>query len=109
MKSGVKIIFHIDLNQFFCSVAILKNPRLKGKAFAIGRENTLKGVVSTASYEARKYGVHAGMPLVEAYEKLPSLIVVDYGHALYEEYSKKFFKFRIILNLNFDIKKLLAL
>ena len=93
MKSGVKIIFHIDLNQFFCSVAILKNPRLKGKAFAIGRENTLKGVVSTASYEARKYGVHAGMPLVEAYQKLPSLIVVDYGHSVYEEYSKKFFKF----------------
>ena len=93
MKSGVKVIFHIDLNQFFCSVAILKNPRLKGKAFAIGRENSMKGVVSTASYEARKYGIHAGMPLVEAFQKLPSLIVVDYGHELYSEYSKKFFKF----------------
>ena len=93
MKSGVKVIFHIDLNQFFCSVAILKNPRLKGKAFAIGRENTLKGVVSTASYEARKYGIHAGMPIVDAYNKLPTLIVVDYGHDLYEEYSRKFFRF----------------
>lgn len=93
MKSGVKVIFHIDLNQFFCSVAILKNPRLKGKAFAIGRESSLKGVISTASYEARKYGIHAGMPLVEAYQKLPTLTVVDYGHDLYVEYSKKFFKF----------------
>lgn len=93
MKSGVKVIFHIDLNQFFCSVAILKNPRLKGKAFAIGRENSTKGVVSTASYEARKFGITAGMPLIEAYQKLPSLIVVDYGHDLYVEYSKKFFKF----------------
>lgn len=93
MKSGVKVIFHIDLNQFFCSVAILKNPRLKGKAFAIGREGSLKGVVSTASYEARSYGIHAGMPLVEAYQKLPSLTVVDYGHEVYGEYSKKFFKF----------------
>ena len=93
MKSGVKVIFHIDLNQFFCSVAILKNPRLKGKAFAIGRENSTKGVVSTSSYEARKFGITAGMPLIEAYQKLPSLIVVDYGHDLYVEYSKIFFKF----------------
>ena len=92
MKNKAKVIFHIDLNQFFCSVAIIKNPRLKGKAFAIGRENSMKGVVSTASYEARAYGVHAGMPLVEAYQKLPSLIVVDYGYELYQEYSNKFFK-----------------
>ena len=92
MKNKAKVIFHIDLNQFFCSVAIIKNPRLKGKAFAIGRENSMKGVVSTASYEARAYGVHAGMPLVEAYQKLPSLIVVDYGYDLYQEYSNKFFK-----------------
>ena len=87
MKNKAKVIFHIDLNQFFCSVAIIKNPRLKGKAFAIGRENSTKGVVSTASYEARAYGVHAGMPLVEAYQKLPSLIVVDYGYEIYQEYS----------------------
>ena len=92
MKNRAKVIFHIDLNQFFCSVAIIKNPRLKGKAFAIGRENSTKGVVSTASYEARAYGIHAGMPLIEAYQKLPSLIVVDYGYEIYSEYSKKFFK-----------------
>ena len=92
MKNKAKVIFHIDLNQFFCSVAIIKNPRLKGKAFAIGRENSTKGVVSTASYEARAYGVHAGMPLIEAYQKLPSLIVVDYGYEIYQEYSQKFFK-----------------
>lgn len=92
MKNKAKVIFHIDLNQFFCSVAIIKNPRLKGKAFAIGRENSMKGVVSTASYEARKFGIHAGMPLVEAYQKLPSLLVVDYGHEVYHEYSVKFFK-----------------
>ena len=92
MKNKAKVIFHIDLNQFFCSVAIIKNPRLKGKAFAIGRENSMKGVVSTASYEARAYGVHAGMPLVEAYQKLPSLIVVDYGYEIYTEYSNKFFR-----------------
>ncbi len=92
MKNKAKVIFHIDLNQFFCSVAIIKNPRLKEKAFAIGRENTTKGVISTASYEARKYGIHAGMPLIEAYQKLPTLLVVDYGYEIYNEYSKMFFK-----------------
>ena len=50
-KKSLKIIFHIDMNMFFCSVAVIKNPSLKGKAFAIGRENTTKGVISTASYE----------------------------------------------------------
>jgi len=91
LKNNVRVIFHIDLNQFFCSVAMLKNPRLKGKAFAIGRENSTKGVISTASYEARKYGVNSGMSLVDAYHKLPSLIVVSYPFELYIEYSKRFF------------------
>ena len=92
MKNKSKVIFHIDLNQFFCSVAIIKNPRLKGKPFAIGRENTTKGVLSTASYEARKYGIHAGMPQIEALQKLPTLLIVDYGYEAYQEYSNKFFK-----------------
>ena len=92
MKNKAKVIFHIDLNQFFCSVAIIKNPRLKGKAFAIGRENSTKGVISTASYEARKYGIHAGMPQIEAISKLPSLIIVDYGYEIYSHYSNLFFK-----------------
>ena len=92
MKNKAKVIFHIDLNQFFCSVAIIKIPRLKGKAFAIGRENSTKGVISTASYEARKYGIHAGMPQIEAISKLPSLIIVDYGYEIYSHYSNLFFK-----------------
>ena len=86
-----KTIFHIDLNQFYCSVAILQNPSLKGKAFAVGRENTLKGVVSTASYEARKYGVHSGMSLVDAFKKLPTLIVINHTFELYYDYSHRFF------------------
>lgn len=91
MKNTVKVIFHIDLNQFFCSVAMLKNPRLRGKAFAIGRENTTKGVLSTASYEARKYGIHSGMPIIEALRLLPSLIIVNYPYELYRDYSTRFF------------------
>lgn len=84
-NNNAKIIFHIDMNMFFCSVAVINNPSLKGKAFAIGRENSMKGVISTASYEARKYGIHSAMPLVEAYRLLPSLIVVN---PKFEEYRK---------------------
>ncbi len=90
INNTAKIIFHIDLNMFFCSVAVIKNPQLKGKAFAIGRENTYKGVLSTASYEARKYGIHSAMPIVEAYKKLPSLIVINSDFKMYEEYHRKF-------------------
>ncbi len=85
MKNNARIIFHVDLNMFFCSVAVINNPSLKGKAFAVGRENTLKGVISSASYEARKYGIHAAMPVIEAYKILPSLIIIN---GQYEEYKK---------------------
>lgn len=88
----VKVIFHIDLNQFFCAVAIKLNPSLKGKPFAIGRENSTKGVVSTASYEARKYNVRSGMPLIEAYKNYKNLIVVSPEYSNYEKYSSLFFE-----------------
>ena len=91
-ENHAKIIFHIDMNAFFCSVACILNPSLRGKAFAIGRENTYKGVISTASYEARKYGINSAMPLVEAYKKLPDLIVVHIDYKYYEEYHNKFIK-----------------
>jgi len=89
-NSNVRIIFHIDMNMFFCSVAVIKNPSLKGKAFAVGRENSMKGVVSTASYEARKYGIHSAMPLIEAYRLLPSLIVVNPQFEEYKKYHRLF-------------------
>lgn len=88
--NNVKIIFHIDMNAFFASVATILNPSLKGKAFAIGRENSFKGVISTASYEARKYGISSAMPLSTAYKILPSLIVVSPEYRHYKEYHNKF-------------------
>ena len=91
LKSKSKVIFHIDLNQFYCTVAILKNPSLKGKAFAVGRENSTKGVISTASYEARAKGVNSGMSLVDAFRKYPELIVVNHTFDLYHDYSTRFF------------------
>lgn len=89
-NSSVKIIFHIDMNMFFCSVAVINNPRLKGKAFVVGRENSYKGVVSTASYEARKYGIHSGQPLIEAFKLLPNLIVVNPNFDEYKKYHDLF-------------------
>ena len=88
--NGVRIIFHIDMNAFFCSVACNLNPTLRGKAFAIGRENTYRGVLSTASYEARKLGVHAAMPVADAYKLVPDLMVINIDYSYYEDYHNKF-------------------
>ena len=89
-ENHARIIFHIDMNQFFCSVACILDPSLRGKPFAIGRENTTRGVLSTASYEARKYGIHSAMSQMEAYEKLPSLLVIHLDYSHYIEYHNKF-------------------
>ena len=89
-ENNVKIIFHIDMNMFFCSVAVINHPSLKGKAFAIGRENTTRGVISTASYEARKYGIKSAMPLSEAFRLKPDLIVLEIDYDQVSYYHRKF-------------------
>lgn len=91
-ENHAKIIFHIDMNAFFCSVACILNPQLRGKAFAIGRENSYKGVISTASYEAREFGIHSAMPLSEAYKIKPDLMVVHIDYKYYSDYHNKFVK-----------------
>lgn len=92
MENKSKIIFHIDMNAFFCSVACLLYPHLRGTVFAIGRENTYKGVISTASYEARALGIHSAQPLAEAYKIKPDLRVVHIDYSIYSDYHKKFVK-----------------
>lgn len=90
MQNKAKIIFHIDMNMFFCSVAVIKYPNLKGKAFAIGRDNTYKGVISTASYEARKFGIHSAMPIADALKIKPDLIILNSDFPMYQKYHNKF-------------------
>lgn len=85
----VRIIFHIDLNAFFAAAEVLKNPSLANKPLAVGGHGK-KGVISTASYEARKFGVRSAMPIYEALEKCPELIIVPGDYAWYEELSAKF-------------------
>ncbi len=84
------IILHIDFNAFFCSVAEIYNPALRNTAFAIGRENSNYGVISTASYKAREYGIHSGMPLALAFKKLKTLNVISLPYSYYLNYHNKF-------------------
>ena len=79
---------HLDLDCFFASVEIKLNPSLKGKPVLVGGvnpqgKNVPRGVVATASYEARKFGCKSGMPLFQALKLCPGAIVVG-GH--YEDY-----------------------
>lgn len=87
-----KVIFHIDLNAFFASAELLRNSGLEGQPVVVGGRGK-RGVVCTASYEARAYGVHAAMPMHEALKKCNNLVILDCDLPYYKEVSQKFFKF----------------
>lgn len=84
-----RVIFHVDLNAFFANAEVSLNPSLKNKPIAIGG-NTSRGVVSTASYEARLFGVKSAMPISEALLKCPQLMIVEPHFEYYSELSEKF-------------------
>lgn len=81
-----RIIGHIDLDCFFVSVECLKQPHLKGKPIIVGGTSQ-RGVVSACSYEARKFGVHSAMPMVQAMRLCPDAIIVKGAHQEYGYYS----------------------
>lgn len=86
-----RVIIHIDLNAFFASVEEIKNPKLIGKAHAVGGSGR-RGVISTCSYAARKRGVHSAMPVAQALKLCPNLIINSLDFKSYREYSNKFFE-----------------
>lgn len=86
-----KIILHIDMNAFYATVEKIIDPSLKDKPIAVGG-STSRGVISTACYEARKYGVYSAMPTYKAKLLCPNLIIVRGHYDKYEEYRDKFLK-----------------
>src|SRR6201988_2721557 len=87
-----RTIFHVDMDAFFVSVEELYDPSLKGKAVVVGGQRDERGVVSSASYEARKFGVHSAMPLRTAAKQCPHAIFVDGHPERYRECSEKVYK-----------------
>ncbi len=84
-----RTVLHVDLDAFFCAVEQILNPELCGKAFVVGGSPQGRGVVSSASYPARAYGVRNAMPTSQALRLCPGLTVVPVRHGVYSEYSHR--------------------
>lgn len=83
-------ILHLDLDAFYATVEMLLNPALRGKPLIVSMGDvSSRGVVATASYEARKFGVHSAMPLREAQRLCPQAIIAPVRHKIYSEHSHR--------------------
>src|SRR5450432_889078 len=82
-------VLHVDLDQFIAAVELLRRPELRGRPVVVGGDGdpAKRGVVSTASYEARAHGVHSGQPLRRAVRLFPDAVFLPVDRAAYEEVS----------------------
>lgn len=81
-------IIHVDMDAFFAAIEQRDNPELRGKAIAVGGRPESRGVVSTASYEARKFGIHSAMPMATAVRKCPQLLIIPGRMAVYRQVAE---------------------
>lgn len=84
-----RTILHVDLDAFFCSVEALLDPSLASRPFAVGGRPDQRGVISSASYAARAWGVRSAMPTARALRLCPQLVLVSPRHGVYGEYSER--------------------
>jgi DNA polymerase-4 len=82
------ILGHLDLDAFFAAVEELENPELRSKPLVVGGDPRGRGVVATANYEARKFGIHSAMSCAEALRRCPNAVFVRSRHGVYKEYSR---------------------
>jgi DNA polymerase-4 len=82
------ILGHLDLDAFFAAVEELENPELRSQALVVGGDPQGRGVVATANYEARKFGIHSAMSCAEAKRRCPHAIFVRPRHGVYRDYSQ---------------------
>lgn len=90
-----RIIIHLDMDCFFAQVEERESPQFKGKPVVVGadpKDGRGRGVVSTANYEARKFGIHSGLPISQAYKLCPSAIFVPPNFELYSKVSENIMK-----------------
>lgn len=87
--SSPRTIIHLDLDAFFCAVEEQRDPALRGKPFAVGGRPESRGVVSSASYAARQFGVRSAMPMAQAVRLCPNLLVVPPNFSAYRAASQQ--------------------
>jgi DNA polymerase-4 len=92
IQHKTRSIIHCDMDAFYASVEQLRRPELMGKPVVVGGDIQSRGVVSTCSYEARKYGIHSAMPVAEAYRRCPYAAFLPPDFKLYQETSNRMHK-----------------
>ena len=88
VTSRPAIVAHLDLDAFFAAVEELEHPELRAKPLVVGGDPRGRGVVATANYAARKYGIHSAMSCAEALRRCPHAVFLPPSRALYSQYSK---------------------
>lgn len=86
----IEAILHIDLDAFFVSVEQVLHPELRGKPVIVGGRPERRGVVASASYEARAFGIRSAMSLARAYQLCPDAVFMQGNYTNYSEFSRKF-------------------